>query len=309
MKYHKLGKTDFNISEITFGCWELGGEKWEKTSDEENIKVLRTALDSGINIFDTAVNYGNGHSEKVVGLALNERRKECIIATKVKPENLKPSDVRIPCEESLKRLKTDYIDVLYIHWPNKEIPLKDTLSEFNKLKDEKLIKSIGVSNFSIEQLKEAAIYSQIDVLQLEYSLLQRGLEDEIMPYCIENSIGLTSYSSIAKGILTGVYHLGILNLKSEDFRSTRRLFLPDHLEKEKELIYLIKEIAEAKNIEMSQVAVSWLLHQKGLSSAIVGTQSIKHLLENIKAAEIELTKQELDILDKTSKRVLKEIDG
>ncbi len=309
MIYQKLGKTNLDISKVAFGCWELGGDKWEKRSDEGNIKALRTALDCGINTFDTAVNYGSGHSEEIVGIALKDRRRECIIATKVRPESLRPDDVRQSCEGSLRRLQTGYIDILYIHWPNNGIPLKDTLSEFNKLKEENIIRAIGVSNFSIAQLKEAVSYSQIDVVQLEYSLLQRNLEAEILPFCIENSIALTSYSSVAKGILTGAYHFGGLSVSPDDFRSARRLFIPEHREKERELLVLLKEIAASKGAAISQIAVSWILNQKGMTSAIVGTQSEKHLMENIAAADIELTQHELDILDKTSRKVLKSIDG
>ncbi|HEY5583828.1 MAG TPA: aldo/keto reductase [Ruminiclostridium sp.] len=309
MKYNKLGKSDLHISLITYGCWEMGGgDKWELRSDEGNIEALRTALKNGINSFDTAVNYGDGHSEVVVGKGLEGKQQECIIATKVRPNDLSPKDVRKSFEESLQRLRSSYIDIFYIHWPNANIPLKDTLLEFNRLKDEKLIKAIGVSNFSIEQLKEATQYAQIDAVQMEYSLLQRDIEKEILPFCVENSISVLSYSSIAKGILTGAYHFNGLKLKPNDFRSTRRLFLPEHIEKETELLNLMKEIAESKGATISQIAVSWLLNQKGLTSAVVGTQSEHHLADNIKATDVELTTNELDRLDRVSKKVLSTID-
>ena len=304
MNYAKLGQTEIEVSRITFGCWELGGGVWEKAADEQNIKAIQVAFENGITSFDTAEAYGDGHSEKITGLALQGKRKECVIASKVRKDNLKPADIRRAIENSLKRLQTDYLDIYYVHWPNPDIPLAETMTEMGKLKAEGIIRAIGVSNFSLAQLQEAANYARIDVIQPEYSLLQRDIEREILPYCKQNSIAVMSYSSIAKGILTGAFHLGKAKLKEGDFRSTRRLFLPEHLEKETELIMVLKEIAESKKATLSQIAISWLLHQEGLTSAIVGTQNEKHLLENIQASGTRLTAAELSQLDQVSRKVL-----
>jgi myo-inositol catabolism protein IolS len=307
MDYKKLGKTDFSVSRIVYGCWELGGKPWKFKNDENSIHVLRAAFENGITTFDTAEGYGDGHSEEVLGAALKGIRKNCIIATKVSPNHLKPQDVRASIEGSLKRLGTDYIDIYYIHWPNKEIPVEETMSEFNKLKKEGLIRAIGVSNFSLEQVKEGLEFGDIDVIQPEYSLLQRDIENGLLQFCRDNSISVLSYSSVAKGILTGAFHLYNAVIKEDDFRSTRRLFLPEHLEKEKELIYAMKDIAENKGISLSQLAISWLLHQEGLTGAIVGTQEEKHLIDNIKSLEVELTDDDLKKLGSISSKVLKSL--
>lgn len=305
MKYRKLGNTDINVSNITFGCWELGGQQWEFTSDETNIKVLQYAFESGITSFDTAEGYGDGHSEEITGKALKGKRQQCFIATKVSPKNLRPKDARAALEASLKRLGTDYADLYYMHRPNDEVPIEETMSEFNKFKKEGLIRAIGVSNFSLEQLKKAVEFGRIDAIQPEYSLLQRDIEnDGMLQFCVENSISIMSYSSIAKGILTGMFHLGGVKLADNDFRRTRRMFLPEHLEKETELINLMKEIADNKGCKLSQIAISWLLCQKGLTSAIVGTQSEKHLMENIVAVDLELSGKELNQLTAVSTKVL-----
>lgn len=309
MKTKSLGKTNLQVSTITFGCWELGGGPWEFTSDENNIQAIQAAFDMGITTFDTAEGYGAGHSEEIVGAALEGKRKEAVISTKVSRANLAPGDVRRSAEASLKRLKTDYIDIYYIHWPSFEIPVSETLTEFNKLKEEGLIRAIGVSNFSLEQLEEASRYAQIDVIQPEYSLLHRSIEDEIVPYCLQENIGIMSYSSIAKGILTGAFHVGVKKLDESDFRNQRRLFYPEHMEKETELILLLKEIADGKNKAISQIAISWLLHKDALTTAIVGSQSIKHMRENIEAADIVLTPEEIHALDATSRKVIAEIDA
>ncbi|NPV91150.1 MAG: aldo/keto reductase [Firmicutes bacterium] len=309
MKYVKLGRTDLMVSQITFGCWQLeGGKWWELTSDENNIKTIQTAFANGINTFDTAEFYGDGHSEAVLGAALEGVRKDCIIASKVWPTHLKPDDVRRATETSLNHLKTDYLDIHYIHWPSKEVPVKDTLAVFNRLKEEKIIRAIGVSNFSLDQLKEAMEYARIDVIQPEYNLLKRYIEDDLLPFCRANQIGVTSYSSVAKGVLTGAFHFEQAKLRTDDFREGRRLFKPEHIAIEAELIYLMKEIADAKGVKISQIALSWVLHQSGMTSAIVGTQNAEHLLENIKSADIELTAEELARLDQTSAKVIKALE-
>ena len=222
---------------------------------------------------------------------------------------MRAADVRECAENSLKRLQTDYIDIYYIHWPNVEIPLEETLAEFNKLKEEGLIRAIGVSNFSIDQLKAATQLARIDVIQPEYSLLHRGIEKEIAAYCGERSIGIMSYSSLAKGILTGAYHNGKARIKETDFRKKRRLFLPEHLEKEQELIDVVQQIAESKEVSMAEIALRWLLDQPAMTSAIVGTQNVQHLQKNLRAVDIELSWDELELLDQVSSRVLEHIDG
>jgi myo-inositol catabolism protein IolS len=302
--YETLGKTGLRVSRITFGCWELGGGPWEFTSDDTNIKALRMALDKGITSFDTAEGYGDGHSEEIVGRALAGRRQECFIATKVAPKHLRAPDVRAALQASLRRLATDHVDLYYIHWPNVEIPIEETMGELNKLKAEGLISSIGASNFSLEQLQKASSLGRIDAIQPEYSLLQRDIEGGILQFCRDNAISVLSYSSIAKGILTGAFHLGGARLKPDDFRAKRRLFLEGQFEKEAPLLHLMKEIADAKRVTVTQVAIGWILHQRGMTSAIVGTQSEKHLLENIGAVDIAFSEGDLERLAAASSKVI-----
>ncbi|GHV91389.1 oxidoreductase [Spirochaetia bacterium] len=304
MEYATFGRTDSKISRISFGCWEMGGTQWEHTSDEINTQAIYRALDKGINSFDTAEGYGDGHSEEVLGKALQGKRNEVFVATKVAPKNLRAPDVRSSITNSLKRLRMDYVDLYYIHWPNKDIPLEETMGELLKVQKEGLIRHIGVSNFSLSQIKDALSFGRIEAIQNEYSLLQRDIEAEILPFCKNESISVLSYSSIAKGILTGIFHFGGTKIKESDFRALRRLFLPDHLEKEKELLDAMKEIADRSNIPLSQLAIAWLFSKPGLSSALVGTQSEKHLMENINAVGLSLSPQDTATLDKVSAKVL-----
>ena len=309
MKYCKLGKTDISISRVTHGCMELGGGRWKTLDKESNSALLKTALENGITTFDTAEGYGAGASELIVGEALKDRRKDCVIATKVLPDNLRAADVRKAAEGSLKRLQTDYIDLLYVHWPNAGIPISETLGEFIKLKEEGKIRAIGVSNFSLEQLKEAMEITHIDALQPEYNLLQRKIEDGLLSYCADNQISVLSYNSIAKGILSGVFHFNGVKLDAEDFRNETPLFFPENLETEKPLMNSLKAVAQVHNGTISQIAAAWVLAQRGMSSAIIGTQNPRHFVENIHSVDIELTQEEIDVLNKTSSEVIGKLIG
>ena len=309
MKYCKLGKTDISISRVTHGCMELGGGRWKTLDKESNSALLKTALENGITTFDTAEGYGAGASELIVGEALKDRRKDCVIATKVLPANLRAADVRKAAEGSLKRLQTDYIDLLYVHWPNAGIPISETLGEFIKLKEEGKIRAIGVSNFSLEQLKEAMEITHIDALQPEYNLLQRKIEDGLLSYCADNQISVLSYNSIAKGILSGVFHFNGVKLDAEDFRNEKPLFFPENLETEKPLMNSLKAVAQVHNGTISQIAAAWVLAQRGMSSAIIGTQNPRHFVENIHSVDIELTQEEIDVLNKTSSEVIGKLIG
>jgi myo-inositol catabolism protein IolS len=304
MIYRNLGKTETRVSAVTFGCWELGGGPWEFTSDQNNIRLLQKAFELGITSFDTAEGYGDGHSEEIIGQALRSVRDRCFIASKVSRKNLLPKDVRNSAEQSLRRLQTEYMDLYYIHWPSPDIPVGETLSEFQKLKDEGKIRAIAVSNFSIEQLKEAAQYAQIDGYQPEYSLLHRAIEQELVPYCQANDIGIFSYSSIAKGILTGAFHQEGRQLPEDDFRANRRLFTPEHIAASADLIAVMRNIAQGKGVSVSQIAVAWLLHKPGMTSAIVGTQSESHLVSNALAADIVLNAEEMRMLGDASRAAL-----
>jgi aryl-alcohol dehydrogenase-like predicted oxidoreductase len=309
MEYTTMGKTTAKVTKITFGCWEMGGSQWELTSDENNARAINLAFDKGITAFDTAEAYGNGHSEEVLGKALKGRRDKCFVASKVARAHLRAADVRGAITESLKRLETDYVDLYYIHWPNADVPLEETMGELSKLKKEGLIRAIGASNFTVPLLKQALAVDRVEAVQNEWSLLQRDIEKEVEAFCMEQQISIMSYSSIAKGVLTGAFHFGGTRLKEDDFRAARRLFQGDHLQKEQPLLDAMKEIAGRKNILISQLAISWLLHKKNLCSAIVGTQSEKHFLENIASLDISLTGEEIAALDKISAKVIADIDS
>ncbi|RAP73761.1 aldo/keto reductase [Paenibacillus montanisoli] len=312
MRYAKLGRTDMEVSRITYGAMELGGgnafsggsTRWELRPEEDNIRLLRQAFDNGVNSFDTAELYGAGRSEFIIGKALGDVRKQCVIATKVSAHHLRPKEIRTALWQSMFRLNTDYIDLYYIHTPSNEIPIEESMGELSKLKEEGVIRAIGVSNFSLAQLKQAMQYGRVDAIQPEYHMLQRSIEDDLLGYCLENGISIMSYNSLAKGILTGIFHKG---KEVTDFRKERSLFQSENLLKTADLIRLLEEIAAAKDATLSQIAISWLLRQKGLTSAIVGTQNEKHFFENLHSIDIELTEEEATKLDAESKKALRNL--
>lgn len=302
MEYTHLGSTDITVSRIVHGCMELGGGPWEVQSDKENLALLNAALEHGVTTFDTAESYGGGHSEEVVGDALHAVRDKVVLCTKVAKEHLKKEDVIAACEGSLRRLRTDYIDLLYIHWPNDSIDIGSTMEGFNQLKDQGKIRAIGVSNFSVEQMQAAMRYARLDALQPEYNLLCRGIERDVLPFCAQNHISVMTYNSIAKGILSGAFHF--YGAKVTDFRTAKPLFQPEALKRELPLLNLLRDIAQAHGVTIAQAAIRYSLAQPGVTSTIVGTQNPRHFLDNIAAADLVLSPDELKALAETSSAVL-----
>lgn len=307
MKYTLLGKSGIEVSRITHGCMELGGGPWDVREDKENIALLNTALEHGITTFDTAESYGKGHSEEVVGQALHAVRDKVVLCTKVSKEHLHKNDVIAACEGSLRRLNTEYIDLYYIHWPNAEIDIGETMEAFLTLKEQGKIRAIGVSNFSVQQMQDAMRYAPLDALQPEYNLLTRGIEMDVLPFCAQNSISVMTYNSIAKGILSGAFHF--YGAQVTDFRTAKPLFQPEALALELPLLNLLRDIAQAHSVTIAQVAIAASLSRKGVTSAIVGTQNPHHFLDNLAAADLVLQDDELSAIWETSDRVLRDLES
>ncbi len=218
MEYRQLGKSDLDVSVIGYGAWGIGGKPfWSTEGEESSIRSIEKAIDLGINFYDTAPVYGFGYSEELLGKALQSKRKDVIIATKCglvwEKEELKAIRKRATSESilkeidlSLKRLCTDYIDLYQVHWPDEEgTPIEETMNTLLQVQKEGKIRYIGVSNYSVDQMKESLKYGQIVSLQPMYSMLERDVEQDRLPFCIENEIGVICYSPLASGVLTGKY--------------------------------------------------------------------------------------------------------
>jgi len=290
MEYIKLGKTDINISKITFGCWAMGaGKEWGKSlADIEYQKTVMTAYENGINFFDTASGYGSGHSEEVLGDMIKNIRDKIIISTKCSSGALVKANAEISVDKSLKRLKTDYIDVFFIHWPNPTIDVRENMEQLLKLKEKGKIRAIGVSNFTVKHMEKALSIGQVDVLQPCYSLYFRQIEKDILPFCIDNDISIITYSSIAQGLLTGKFTKD-WKFDETDMRNGQVvLFKKDVFEKAVDTTEKLRVYAEKYNKTLAQLAINWVINKKGITSAIVGAKKSSQVLENIKATNWQI---------------------
>ena len=304
MEYRTLGKSDLNVSAIGYGAWGIGGKPfWSTEGEDSSISSIEKAIDLGINFFDTAPVYGFGYSEELLGKALQAKRKDVIIATKCglrwKKEKIKSIEKSSTKESileeidlSLRRLGTDYIDLYQVHWPDENTPIEETMETLLNIQEEGKIRYIGVSNYSVDQMKECLKYGQIVSLQPMYSMLERDVEKERLPFCIDNNIGIICYSPLASGVLTGKYDE---NTRFEDWRGqgiignfTGDVFVA-HIKKVKQ----IAKIAQKHGKTLAQLAINWLLHQKGVTTAIVGVKNPNQVEQNIGAVGWEIPDSDL----------------
>ena len=306
MKLRTLGTSEVKISPIIMGTWQAGKEMWVGINDSETSKALRTAVEAGITTIDTAEYYGHGHSERVIGEALADVRDQVVYATKVFPNHLKYDQVMEACHNSLKNLRTDYLDLYQIHWPagswgTEYVPIEETMGALNNLKEQGKIRAIGVSNFSGVQLEEATDYGRIDSLQPPYSLFWRQVEEDGIPYCLANDITILAYSSMAQGLLTGKFGPDHTFPKG-DHRSKNKLFKLENYERVQLALERLRPIAARNGISMGQLALAWLIAQPG-TSAIAGARNAEQVRQNAKAGEIILTPTDLEEIDRIGRSV------
>ena len=298
MNYNYLGKTNIKVSEFALGCWPFaGGSVWGTQDKSDSISTVHAALDNGINFFDTAEGYNDDyHSESILGEALVNRRYRSVIATKISPPNLLPQKIEEACNNSLKRLSTDYIDLYQIHWPNHDINMEDSINELNKLVDKGKIRSLGVCNFGVDDLNEILNLGVFSTDQLPYNLLWRPIEEEILPECKKNNIGIICYSPLAQGLLTGRYRNadevpdGIS--RSRLFNKNRPLSNHDDEGCENEVfkcINKIQEIAKTLGENSAKISLSWVRQQSNITSLLVGARNTKELEMNLSAFEYDLS--------------------
>ena len=306
-----LGTSGIKISSIIMGTWQAGKDMWAGIDDVESTTAIKAAYDAGITTFDTAAVYGDGHSEKIVGNALQDVRDNVVIATKVFSNHLKHQQVIDACHRSLKNLNTDYIDLYQIHWPPgsfgaKPVPLEETMGALNDLKIQDKIRAIGVSNFSRSQMEDAAKYGKIDSLQPPYSLFWRKVETDALPYCFENSITVLAYSSMAQGLLTGKFGPDHQFAKG-DHRFRNKLFQPENYARVQAALEELRPIADANNITLGQLALAWMISRPGIC-AIAGARNAEQAVQNAAAANVQLFEQDLAAVDEIGKTVTDPLD-
>ncbi len=307
MQTRPFGNTDMQITPIGFGAWAIGGGEWAggwgPQDDEQSIATINRALDLGINWIDTAAVYGLGRSEEVVARAIQGRSEKPYVFTKcslVWDENrkvsnsLKADSIRKECEDSLRRLQTDVIDLYQIHWPNPDPDIEEGWSTLAELQKEGKVRWIGVSNFNVEQLKRAQAIAPVSSLQPPYHLLKPEVEEEILPYCLEQGIGVINYSPMASGLLTGkMTRERIENLPEDDWRKGNENFTEPNLSRNLELANLLREIGDRHNKSAGVVAIAWTLRHPAVTGAIVGARRPDQVDEIVDAAEFRLTDGEI----------------
>lgn len=307
MQTRQLGWTDLNLSTIGLGTWALGGGGWEfgwgSQDDKESIATIRHALELGINWIDTAPVYGLGRSEEVVGKAIKGLRDQPLIATKcglIWDEEgrisscLKKESIRSEVEASLRRLKVDAIDLYQIHWPTSDRDVEEAWCTIAELIEEGKVRYAGVSNFSVEQLKRILRIHPVASLQPPYSMLEQGIEEELLDYCSANDIGVIVYSPMQKGLLTGkVTREWVGNLPQDDHRREDPHFQEPELSANLELVEGLRSIAEESGVTVAQLAIAWVLRRPEITAAIVGARRPSQIEETVVAGERALSREEL----------------
>ena len=311
MEKRSLGTSDIQITPILMGTWQAGKKMWAGIDDNESIEAIRAAVDAGITTIDTAEVYGSGHSEQIVAKAVSDIRDRLVYASKVFANHLKYEQVIEACDRSLKNLNTDYLDLYQIHWPsgsfgNETVPIEETMKALNKLIEDGKIRAIGVSNFNRAQLEEASQYGRIDSLQPPYSLFWRKIEQDAVPYCIENNISVLAYSSMAQGLLTGKFSPGH-KFDKDDHRSANVLFQGENFERAQNALNQLKPIAEKHNCSLAQLSLAWLIAQPQ-TNAIAGARTAEQAKDNAKAASVDLSEDELKEIDRIGRQVTDRLD-
>jgi len=291
MENRQLGKTGLQISALTLGTWVMGGGEWwgKDHDDQRYIDTISSAIDHGINLIDTAIRYGFGHSEEVVGKAISGKRDKLIVSTKAYSELLLAENAQETVEASLKRLDIDYIDIYYIHWPKPGISIARSMEALEKLRDKELIRFIGVSNVTIKHLEIAQTAGTVDVMQPPYSLFWNKSENDLLPYAEQHGIGTMTYSALGMGLLTGKFSRDS-KFDEGDMRSYRvSLFQPDIFPVALEAVERLKSIAAKYGATLAQTAINWAATQPGVDTAIVGARTPAQLADNLGALDFEIS--------------------
>ena len=313
MKYRKLGNSGIDVSVIGHGTWQMGNDFFGDVDEAEAIKAIHASLDNGVNLIDTAAAYGEGGaSEKVVGRALEGRRDKAVLATKLGVlrfygnyvKCLDPNVMRIELEASLKRLKTDYIDLYQIHWPEYNNSIEAALQIMADFKKEGKVRAIGVSNFSVEQIQLGIDVADISSVQPPFSLLNRSsIENGIIPFCAEKNVGVLTYGSLGGGILAGKAEA--LPVGGKEMRAAfYGYYAEPMLSKCRELLGYLGKIADNRGVSVAEVSINWVLAQKGVTTALIGAVTPAKAAQNAKAADWELNDEELAGIEAEYKRIM-----
>ncbi len=312
MRYKHVGNAGIDISALAVGTWAIGGQQWGDVNEKDSIDAIRAMIDGGVNLVDTAPIYGNGHSEEVVGKALeNGYREKVFLATKFSISNDENGAVINngsyenaiwECEQSLKRLNTDHIDIYIMHWPDPATPVEVTMKALADLKKSGKIRFIGVSNFDRNLIEEAQKVVRIDFLQPPYSMVEES-QKELLAWCETQGIGTMTYGSLGAGILTGAIR-ELPDWDEKDFRHTfYDYFKNPKFSKIMELLKVMDKIAQVRNKPLAQIAINWSTQKSYVSTAICGVRDPQQAYENCATFDWELTGEEMELIDSEIERL------
>jgi aryl-alcohol dehydrogenase-like predicted oxidoreductase len=321
MEYRKLGSTDLEVSAIAFGAWAAGGWMWGGSDTNKAIKAIRSAYDQGVTSIDTAPVYGQGASEEIVGEAIKYLPRDKVqILTKFglrwdiakgdfhfhsKDNQGKAIDIYKyaskksilkEVEDSLKRLGTDYIDLYQIHWPDTSTPIQETFEAVAQLIQDGKVRHAGVCNYSVDQMKEAEKYVNLASNQVPFSMVNKGIEKEIVPYCIKNNKSILAYSPLERGLLTGKMKPG-QPFDQGDHRATNPFFSQQSIVKTNAFLEKIRPIANTKGATLAQLVLKWTLERPGITIALAGARNETQSVQNAAATTFDLSPDELDFIN------------
>ena len=320
MQKRQLGKSDIWVTPVTLGAWAIGGWMWGGQETQDSIAAIHASIDAGVTTIDTAAVYGYGRSEEIVGQAVKGRRDKVVIMTKYDTRwdahrgelafewreadgsvtkimhDAHPDSVMYECEQSLRRLGTDYIDVYQAHWRDFTTPVEDTMGAIDKLLKQGKIRAAGVSNFSVEDIATASAVVPIASDQPPYSMINRGIEADVLPYCRKNGIGVVVYSPLQRGLLTGKVTMD-RQFPEDDHRRTNPFFKPAARKRVLDFLKQLGPIAEEHNATLGQLVINWTMGRDGVTAALVGARDAEQARENAGAAAFEFSAAERKQID------------
>lgn len=309
MEYRELGHTGLQVSVIGLGTWVIGGWMWSGAEDGESLATIRLAFDLGINLIDTAPVYGYGRSEELVGRAVAEsgQREKLILATKVGLEwndektriwrNSSRSRVLREVDESLRRLRTDYVDIYQVHWPDSGTPFEETMEALLELRRQSKIRFIGLSNFDVAQIERCRAVGSVHVLQPPYNLFERGTEETVLPYCRDHRIGTLIYGPLCRGLLSGKYW-GDERFERGDIREMDPKFKGERFRKYVACVDRLRAVANRHQKTVGQLAIRWCLDRPGVTVALCGARRPDQIEENAGAAGWSLPPAEMQEVER-----------
>jgi aryl-alcohol dehydrogenase-like predicted oxidoreductase len=321
MEYRQLGESSVKASVITYGAWAIGGWMWGGADRREAIDAIKASYDNGVTSIDTAPIYGGGLSEEIVGEAIKGIPRDKVeILTKfglrwdtkegeyyfTSKDNdgrevaihklASKENVIKECEDCLRRLGTDYIDLFQLHWPVPSNPIAETMEGLLQLQKQGKIRAAGVCNYSTSQMQEAADVMSLASNQVPYSMVYRDIEQELVPYCIENKKAIIAYSPLQRGLLTGKIKPGH-KFNDGDTRENNRFYKPENIQRVNSFLDGLRPLAESKQATLGQLVLRWTIEQPGITIALAGARNAEQAVQNARAVDIRLSKEEISFIN------------